>query len=215
MENNTWFTVFNITMPANQYAFLATIIVVCIVLYLVNQAKEIDPFLNNIFLFLVIWKLSYVITNWVDFINNPLSVLYFNGGSLGTVVAFIVVLVTEFVKNHANSTYNYISKNYFLFFLIYAFFNFFNFLFNQVSWILALTSSLFYLLFAISIVLTFKQKQYIIQIISMLLLGVAILFSCIEPLGLFQLKHLLLVLFVLYLNIGSWFAQMRGRNIEN
>lgn len=43
--------------------------------------------------YVVSWKLSYIVVSWSDFVQAPLSLLYFDGGQVGHVLALLFVLL--------------------------------------------------------------------------------------------------------------------------
>ncbi|GEK33643.1 hypothetical protein [Kurthia sibirica] len=215
MPNNMWYTFFNITMPASQYAFLAAVIIVCVLLYLVNRTTDIDGFLNDIILFVIVWKLSYISSNWSEFINYPLAVVYFNGGLVGIYSGLLVVIAYELYKNRQNLHDGFFRRFYFIFFEMFALYNFFFLILTKVDLKLMIVSTIFYFLIGVCIVFTFRKKQYVLQIISMLLLILVTLFSLLEPLGIHQLKIALLVVFVFIWNIAYWLMVKRRDHVEN
>ncbi|SDN42755.1 Thiol-disulfide isomerase or thioredoxin [Psychrobacillus sp. OK028] len=50
------------------------------------------------FLYVIIWKSSYILFSWNDFGKAPLSILYFDGGEKGHVLALVVIAIVLFYK---------------------------------------------------------------------------------------------------------------------
>lgn len=55
-----------------------------------NKDAQLDAYL---FLYIIIWKLSYVIFYFDAFINAPLSILYFDGGMKGHYLAIFITIL--------------------------------------------------------------------------------------------------------------------------
>lgn len=62
-----------------------------------NKDAQLDAYL---FLYIIIWKLSYIIFYFDAFINAPLSVLYFDGGMKGHYLAIFVTVLQLIRKRH-------------------------------------------------------------------------------------------------------------------
>ena len=62
----------------------------------------IDSLWNALFLFLVVWKLSYTLFHPIDVIRNPMSQLYFTGGEKGVVLALLSVVIYFLFKSKRN-----------------------------------------------------------------------------------------------------------------
>ncbi|AOV08481.1 hypothetical protein BI350_13685 [Sporosarcina ureilytica] len=53
---------------------------------------------DAIFYFVIVWKLSVVVTDWKTVIQFPLSILYFNGGKIGVYLGLIAASITVIVE---------------------------------------------------------------------------------------------------------------------
>lgn len=84
-----YFQVGNLTVPATWIAVLAALILANILNRLLGHKKVSDWYGNSFFLYFVIWKLSYILFNIEMFINVPRSIIYFNGGVNGQLLALI------------------------------------------------------------------------------------------------------------------------------
>lgn len=87
-------TIGSIHIPYTWVAFLAAIFVLEIVTKK-RATWQIDSFL---FQYILIWKLSYVLFYLKAFIQAPLSILYFDGGWKGHLLALCIVLITLIMK---------------------------------------------------------------------------------------------------------------------
>ena len=83
------------TMPHSLAAFFIAVIA------LMFRAKKAGAgqFENLLFIYIIVWKASYILFSFEEFVKAPLSILYFNGGVRGQLVAFIIVLALTLWKH--------------------------------------------------------------------------------------------------------------------
>jgi hypothetical protein len=110
------------TLPADLIAVFAAIIIGALILR-AREKKSIDDwYWNSFFIHIAIYKLSYAVFNFKMFLDTPLSLLYFNGGTEGQVLAFLGVAVYLYwltrKKGITIKPKEYLPA-YFLFFLLY------------------------------------------------------------------------------------------------
>lgn len=76
---------------------------------------------NGFFIYLITWKLSYILFYFKIFLKSPLSLLFFGGGSLGHILAITVLCVyLVIVSKKGTSTFsNSAPLEILLFFLLY------------------------------------------------------------------------------------------------
>lgn len=91
-------------------------------LYRILLGKKVeDWYWNGFFYYFLIWKLSYIIFNFNMFLNTPLSVVYYNGGIKGHILALVtlsVYLLFIALKKY-QSIYNDSAQIFLLFFICY------------------------------------------------------------------------------------------------
>ena len=110
------------TLPADLLAAFAAIFIGALI-YKAKQKKSIDDwYWNSFFLYIAIYKLSYALFNFKLFIDTPLSLLYFNGGTEGQILAYAGIGIYLYLlarrKGNTINTVEYLPA-YFLFFLLY------------------------------------------------------------------------------------------------
>lgn len=98
MQNNMWYTIFNLSLPATSLAVLGAMSMTILFLFILKRRKWIDSFLNYFVLFILVWKFSYIITNWQDVMDYPLSMLYFDGGTFGIALAAIILFIYSVLR---------------------------------------------------------------------------------------------------------------------
>lgn len=115
-------TIGKFTLQAELLTFFITIFAVSILYKAVMQKSLSDWYYNAIILYIVIYKLSYITFQFDLFIKTPLSILYFDGGWKGQVLAFIglaIYLVMITTKRYELLKSEFI-PTYFIFVSIYS-----------------------------------------------------------------------------------------------
>lgn len=110
------------TLPADLLAASAAIFIGALI-YRLKEKKSIDDwYWNSFFLYIAVYKLSYALFNFKMFIDTPLSLLYFNGGTKGQILAFagiaLYLLWIARKKGSSINTQDYLPV-YFIFFMLY------------------------------------------------------------------------------------------------
>ncbi|WP_342526033.1 hypothetical protein MKY84_10925 [Chryseomicrobium sp. FSL W7-1435] len=206
MPVTNWFIIFSLTMPATWIASLLSIVAVGLTLLLQHNKKVASQFIDASISFILVWKFSVILTDFETVLDQPLSILYFNGGYIGVILGTIAALYTlfSFTKREKNSTFPiYQLPSYFI-----SFYLFFMVLLNTNTanvelFILACT--------VITLVLTWSSKGNYSS--WKLLSAYSILFfsSFFQPLGVLQTYTvwLLSVLVMVY----SW-RYIRTKKVE-
>lgn len=102
-----YFHVGNLTIPAVWLAALLSLAAASILYRITTRTKISDWYWNGFFLYILVWKGSYLFFNWKMFLEMPLSILYFNGGIKGHILAlaaFTVYLVMRARKLYPTFT---------------------------------------------------------------------------------------------------------------
>ncbi|PID05045.1 MULTISPECIES: hypothetical protein [unclassified Sporosarcina] len=90
MPVTQYYPIGSITMPSSWIAFIAGFLVTYLFIRLyfgkVHGARVGDLFFNVV----IIWKLSVIVTDFSMVIKNPLSILYFHGGTVGWILGLVV-----------------------------------------------------------------------------------------------------------------------------
>ncbi|HBT72311.1 MAG TPA: hypothetical protein DEB37_08610 [Lysinibacillus sp.] len=100
MINTEWYSIRALTLPATAVALLITFFIVWLILRVQFSKKWSEVYADAIFTFLIVWKLSLLVTDFKAVVNNPMSLLYFNGGTIGVYLGVIVVSLQIWRKRH-------------------------------------------------------------------------------------------------------------------
>lgn len=90
MINTEWYSIRTLTLPATAVALLITFFIVWLILRLQFSEKWSELYSDAIFTFIIVWKLSLLVTDFKTVVNNPITLLYFNGGTMGVLLGVIV-----------------------------------------------------------------------------------------------------------------------------
>ncbi|WP_079507254.1 hypothetical protein [Mesobacillus jeotgali] len=117
-----YITIGRFTLPADLLAAFAAIFIGALI-YRSREKKSIgDWYWNSFFLYIAIYKLSYAVFNFKMFLDTPFSLLYFNGGTEGQILAFAGIAIYLFMiskkKDNMVNGKEFLPA-YFLFYLLY------------------------------------------------------------------------------------------------
>lgn len=116
----TYFHIAKLTVPAVWIAVLVALIASPILHRVLYNKNISDWYWSAFFLYFIVWKLSYILFNFHLFLQTPLSILYFNGGIKGHIIALASLSV--YLLFFAARKYPFVVKEAPLMFLFYFFF---------------------------------------------------------------------------------------------
>ncbi|WP_113930781.1 hypothetical protein [Bacillus sp. P14.5] len=93
-----WYSIGAFTFPSSWAALVASFIVTGVFLWLYYGKNKTEWFGNSVFWFIVTWKFSVILFDFTGFIQQPLTALYFNGGSKGFWLGVTVALIYIYFK---------------------------------------------------------------------------------------------------------------------
>ncbi|WP_342388255.1 hypothetical protein [Salinicoccus bachuensis] len=94
------FDIGNISIPSVYMAILLSFIVTYLMLWESEDKKRLfNEWTNAIIILFLVYKLTYIPFNWPEFIDNPMSALYFDGGAVGLLIALVVTFVYLFYQS--------------------------------------------------------------------------------------------------------------------
>ncbi len=110
------------TLPADLLAAFAAIFIGALI-YRAREKKSIDDwYWNSFFIYIAIYKLSYALFHFKMFLDAPFSLLYFNGGTEGQILAFAGIAIYLYAisrKKGSSVSVKEFLPAYFLFFMLY------------------------------------------------------------------------------------------------
>lgn len=92
MMGTTFFMIGKTTIPVTWIALTVAFIVAYVVVRMQYGKKIAETLIDALFYFIIVWKLSVVITNFETVIKSPWSILYFHGGLVGFYLGLFVAV---------------------------------------------------------------------------------------------------------------------------
>lgn len=90
MPVTQYYPIGSITMPSSWIAVIVGFIVTYLFIRLYAGKVHSERFGNIFFNVIVTWKLSVILTDFSMVVKNPLSILYFHGGTFGWILGLVV-----------------------------------------------------------------------------------------------------------------------------
>lgn len=195
-----WFIIRSLTVPSSWFAVLIALIVTGIVLWRVFGKITEDWYSDAAILFLLVWKLSVVITDFEMIIASPLSILYFNGGEAGLYLGLFAALGRLFWQLHRLEwSQRELAAVLIGFVMIQSLYQLSMVLLNEAATWQKITTVI---LFAGMVILTWQKASFSsvwrIQL-TILFLGVHMFVALIQPEGLIQTPIFVTGFFVLFI----------------
>ena len=88
----------NTTVPSTWIALVVAFIVAYFAIRLRFGKRISGVMADLIFYFVIVWKLSVILTDFENVIKAPLSILYFNGGRIGFYLGLLAIIITILVE---------------------------------------------------------------------------------------------------------------------
>ena len=111
------FIIGNTTVPSSWVALVLAFAISYLVIRL-RYGKHISGVLvDSIFYFVLVWKLSVILTDFNNVIKSPLSIIYFNGGQLGFYLGLLVGMITIVIELKKNGMHMFDKQALFLGFI--------------------------------------------------------------------------------------------------
>jgi len=89
--NTEWYSIRTLTLPATAVALLMAFVIVWLVLRMQFPKKWSGVYADAILTFILVWKFSVIVTDAKTIMAQPFALLYFNGGTVGVLLAAIAV----------------------------------------------------------------------------------------------------------------------------
>lgn len=87
------YTIGKLSFPSTWLAVLLAMLVTGIILYVQFSKAMASLYSDVAAIFILVWKFSVVLTDFSTVKQQPLALLYFNGGKLGVILGVLAVLI--------------------------------------------------------------------------------------------------------------------------
>lgn len=195
MSVTDWFVIRTLTIPSSWIAVLAALLLTGVVLWKRFGKETEDMYSDAAILFLLVWKLSIILTDFSMVWKSPISILYFNGGSTGIYLGLIAgiarIIYVLYKKNFAEKK---LAAMVLGMIMVQALYQFSMVLLNDGAfWQKAFTIIAFSLLLYFAYVKSFWSHVWRVQLTVLLLVGhFVVAFS--QPEGVLQTPFIVTIL---------------------
>ena len=93
-----WYRIFSLTIPSTWLAFILAAVITGIVIYINFNKETSSQLIDLIFMFILVWKFSVVLTEFSSIIKHPWMILYFSGGRTGVYIGVMGVILNLFYR---------------------------------------------------------------------------------------------------------------------
>lgn len=159
------FIIGNATVPSSWIALVLAFIISYLAIRFRYGKRISGVLVDSIFYFVLVWKLSVILTDFNNVIKSPLSIIYFNGGLIGFYLGLLAGMVTIVIELKKNGLHMFDKRALFLGFItIQSIYQLLMVLINEGPKIAELVTSLMFTLIAIFIWISItKIENAIIQ----------------------------------------------------
>lgn len=198
MPVTEWYIIKSLTVPSSWIAVILAILITGIILWRVFGKVTEQWFSDTAILFLLVWKLSVVITDFDMIFDFPLSILYFNGGTTGLFIGLIVSLARLlWLLRRQGWPQRELVALLIALVMVQSVYQFIMILLNETAlWQKVITAVLFAGLTTLTWLKASISSVWCIQL-TLLFLGIHIFVALIQPHGLFQTPLFVTGLFVI------------------
>lgn len=89
---------FGKTLPATNVAFISAILMSALLWKFIYKGKLASWYVDSFIVYVAAWKFSYIIFSYSLFIDNPFTILYFDGGVKGQIIGLVAASVYLYTK---------------------------------------------------------------------------------------------------------------------
>lgn len=189
-----YFQMINLTVPSTWVALLLSFLVTYLIIRVKYGKGAAHLIGDSIFYFLIVWKFSVIVTDFKTILQFPLSILYFNGGTIGVYLGIVAVILNLFVIHRKKQTLH--SEKFSLIIgtiLTLSMYQLFMALLNEGALFIRLATIIVFAIFVLSLVIFTKQFQTMPKEFILLAVVVHLFISALQPAGLFQTSTMILV----------------------
>lgn len=198
MPVTQWFIIKSLTIPSSWVALLAAFIITGLIVWKRYGKQAENMYSDVVILFIVVWKLSVIVTDFDMIIDSPMMILYFNGGQTGIYLGVVAALIrTNFALRKNGFSVKDTEITLFSIILIQCIYQILMvFLNDGTNWQGMLTFSIFTVMSFACLIYISNGTLWRIQLATILLL-LMLLAGATQPEGMNQTPVLTTIVFML------------------
>lgn len=194
-----YFLIGSATIPSSWISLMIGFIVAYIAVRLRYGKRISDVLGDTLFYFLLVWKLSVIITQFGNVIKSPLSILYFNGGRVGVVLGLFLVSIKLFAeKKKRNIRRDDWIALFIGFVIIQSVYQVMMVLWNEGTLIVQFVTIISFTLFTLFIWLSARKKNHSPVQFTLLFMAVHFFVASFQTAGIFGLSVITTMLICLF-----------------
>lgn len=215
MPVTEWFIIKSLTVPSSWIAVLLAILITWLVLWRKFGKTTEVWFSDAAVLFLLVWKLSVIITDFNMILSSPLSILYFNGGYTGLYLGLIVALARMlFQLKKKGWPVSELVAILFASVMVQSLYQFLMVIMNEAAlWQKFITVFLFLGITILTWLKAANSSTWRIQL-SILFLCTHVFVALLQPEGLIQAPLFITILFMITVVAGYFATNFHSMNIR-
>lgn len=154
----------------------------------IKYGKEAALLLGDVvFYFILVWKLSVLVTDFKTVVEFPLSIIYFNGGTVGIFLGIGVAALKVFIEMTNNRISNERLISFFIgILIIQSMYQVLVALMNEGSSLIRFVTVVSFTAFTLVLWLFDKQLKEMPMQLILLMIGLHLFISTLQPAGLLQ-----------------------------
>lgn len=168
---------------------------------------------DAIFYFIIVWKFSVIVTDFETVLQFPWSIIYFNGGTTGVFLGIGAATVKVFVEmNNKRLLNGHIMGLLLGGIMIQSMYQILIVLFNEGPFTIGLITVMIFSIFGLGVLLFMDRFKEMPNQLILLMIGVHLFVSALQPMGLFQTPMFVAIAFGVVMAIMNYLALKESRN---
>lgn len=207
-----YFIVGSATIPSSWVALMIGFLVAYIMIRLKYGKQLSELLVDAIFYFILVWKLSVILTQFGNVISSPLSILYFNGGRVGVILGILVAGIKVLVALKKNKIkLNDIQALFLGVVIIQTVYQIVMVLLNEATVLIQVMTISSFVLFSIFTWLMIVRGKYSPIQLPVLFTAVHLFVASFQPAGLFgSMATMLMSLFFIVISFKERVIESEG-----
>ncbi|TQR20256.1 hypothetical protein [Psychrobacillus vulpis] len=201
LQVTEWYIVGSMTLSSAWVAVLAAFFLTWIVLWKLYDKQMREILVDVAFTFIIVWKLSVILTDFSMVIKFPLSILYFNGGKtgviLGTLFASFKLYVSLKKRNFLLQDIQAVLVGYIS---IQTSYQILQVLLNEGLWWQEAITTISFSIYVVFVSFCLPKMEKVNQFISIAFVFMHIIVAVLQPNGFFQTPLFVTVFFAFFIN---------------
>lgn len=201
-----YFLLYNLTVPSSWIALIIAFVIAYSIVRLRFGKHLAEQLADLIFYFIIVWKLSVLITNFETVLHSPLSIIYFHGGRFGIFLGLFVMGLKVFINLKKKILYkDDLFALYFGSVIVQAVYQLLMILLNEVGWLAQLMTLIMFTAFVLFILFMGKRTSVSLSQLALLFAAIHLFTGSFQPAGILGtsvIATIIMSLFFVYFDLN-------------